>query len=106
MAASKPEGTADPQRSAVETDDVLALARTARLPMTPERAEELKEGLASFLAFADEWDSLGLAFSFEDGNFGYAPYLAQFHPVWDEPTKLNKGRVASGDPSTEEDPER
>jgi hypothetical protein len=101
MAPSELDDAADAGEPGVE--DVLALARTARLPMSAERAAELKEGLAFFLAFAEEWDSLGLAFSFEDGSFGYAPYLAQFRPAWDEPTKLNKGRVASGDPSTDED---
>lgn len=56
--------------------------------------------LESFLDFADGWAELGLAFSFEDGTFDYAPSIAQFNPVWDRPTKLNKGRVSPDEGSS------
>jgi hypothetical protein len=79
----------------VDAEAVAQLARIARLPLTPERSAEQVERLEGFLAFADEWEDLGLAFSFEDGRFSYAPSIAQFRPEWDLPTKLNKQRVVS-----------
>jgi hypothetical protein len=66
------------------------------LPLTPEAAAANVDRLNSFLEFVDGWEGLGLAFSFEDGEFGYAPSIAQFRPEWDRETKLNKGRVADG----------
>lgn len=80
----------------VDQDAVEALARTAKLPLTSEAAAANVDRLNSFLEFADGWEGLGLAFSFEDGKFDYAPSIAQFRPEWDRPTKLNKGRVVDG----------
>lgn len=85
----------------VDAGGVLALSRMARLSLSPEHAAAQAERLESFLAFAGEWDDLGLAFTFEDGTFDYAPSLAQFRPGWDLPTKLNKGRMSgSTDPGS------
>lgn len=80
----------------VDQDAVEALARIAKLPLTSAAAANV-DRLNSFLEFSDGWEGLGLEFSFEDGEFGYAQSIAQFRPEWDRPTKLNKGRVADGD---------
>lgn len=80
----------------VDQGAVEALARIAKLPLTPEAAAANVDRLNSFLEFSDGWEGLGLAFSFEDGKFGYAQSIAQFRPEWDRPTKLNKGRAADG----------
>lgn len=103
MASPPPDTPPDSESRAndarVDVDGVFALGRMARLPLSPERAATQVGRLESFLAFADEWDDLGLAFSFESGIFDYAPSLAQFRPDWDLPTKLNKGRMpGSADP--------
>jgi hypothetical protein len=81
----------------VDEEAVEALARIAKLPLSSEAVAANVERLNAFLEFSDGWEGLGLGFSFEDGEFGYAPSIAQFRPEWDRPTKLNKGRVADGD---------
>jgi len=87
----------------IDANGVRTLARMAKLPMRSERAAEQVERLESFLAFADQWEGLGLAFSFEDGEFGYAQSVAQFQPEWDYPTRLNKQRVVlRSDPEDQE----
>jgi len=80
----------------------------AKLPLSPERAAAHVEQLEGFLAFADEWEGLGLAFSFEDGRFSYAPSISQFRPEWQLPTRLNKGRAVlpTDEISPGQEPER
>jgi hypothetical protein len=93
----------DPARDRVDAETILALSRVGKLPMTPERAAFLCGRLEGFLAFAEGWEDLGLAFSFEDGRFEYAPSLAQFRPEWDRATGLNKMRTVGTVVSVEED---
>jgi hypothetical protein len=85
----------------VDVEAVEALARVAKLPQTPAQAAANVERLNSFLEFVDGWEGLGLAFSFEDGEFGYAPSIAQFRPEWDRATGLNKGRVVDSQPDVD-----
>jgi hypothetical protein len=86
----------------IDAEGILAVARMSKLPLAPEVAAARAEQLESFLAFADGWEDLGLAFSFNDGAFDYAPSLAQFRPEWDRPTRLNKQRAdPPGDPASE-----
>lgn len=82
----------------VDTDSVRTLARVSNLPLNPSQAAANVDRLNSFLEFADGWEGLGLAFSFEDGHFGYAPSIAQFRPEWDRGTGLNKGRTVDSQP--------
>jgi len=108
MTSSEPSGAGNAGRSRLDADGVGQLARMARLPLSPERAAAHVERLEGFLAFADEWEDLGLAFSFEDGRFDYAPSIAQFRPEWQLRTKLNKQRaiLPEDDIASEQEPER
>lgn len=102
MGESDTKSTGQDSSPRLDSDAVRALGRIAKLPMTPSRAATNVERLGSFLDLSDGWEGFGLAFSFEDGEFGYAQSIAQFRPEWDRATKLNKGRVVDPQPQAGE----